>query len=217
MMKSTEFITHNLTNTEKQIILEYNIPEQIISTLQQIKHNCKPYLIQNPSPIASSPLFRGLRTHKTSVTGQVRLDNRKPMSSPQHIHVKMNDIFKEKYGSEFRNAMFCTGRYSMASAYGTVYYIFPEQDFKFLWSPKVYDLYRLYSKYREKLPIQHFIEDNMSILSSYKTTDLVSAIKSENEIMIRAKSYVGLNADFISTEASPDTFKGIEEFLHNDK
>lgn len=116
---------------------------------------------------------------------------------------------KDLYGVKPReSSVFCTGTMNVARDYGYIYAIFPIGDYTYWWSPKVEDLaetYREYDlvfsaiesqlssgdsealpEYKEKLrkSVRRLLAEN-----EYKNTDLTTAIKSKNEIMLKCDSY----------------------------
>jgi hypothetical protein len=100
------------------------------------------------------------------------------------------------------NSIFATGSYSTAKMYSDkVYSIFPVNGFKFTWSPKVNDfpvsgaLARL--KHILKTSGANMDADKQEFLKRYdfRHDGLVSAIISENEIMIHG-NYVALDENY---------------------
>jgi len=90
--------------------------------------------------------------------------------------------------------------------------VFPIGDFKFLWSDSVDDLFVATNKavwyrfpedsaatlpshvMRDALkPEQGLYTDLIRMAATYKTDDMVSAVSSGSEIMIRAASYYGIS------------------------
>lgn len=141
--------------------------------------------------------YRGLSSDQL-ITKRDVLKNRKPKDmdeyTQKHIDEKLFERFKWKPRSE---GLFVTGRYDRASEYGNVYAVFPIGDFKFVWSPEVYDLYEqistldpdnvLYER-RPDLLTRVRVEAN-GLLLSYKDTDITRALKSGNEVTIRCDKY----------------------------
>lgn len=136
--------------------------------------------------------------------------NRKPLHTPQIVHETIDDWMKEKFDHRFRSdAIFVTGFYSAAEAYGDVYSIYPIGDFNFLWSSEIDDLYNdIISILRSKLGISlldiksinnpsskakvnaalNKLDDELEELN-YQDTNLSAGIDSGNEIMIISDSY----------------------------
>jgi hypothetical protein len=76
--------------------------------------------------------------------------------------------------------VFATGALSDTTTYGKYsFIIFPKDGFKFLWSEDVNDFFT-YAQYEE---------DVQEAVVTYKDNDLVGAIRSYNEIMIKCEGY----------------------------
>lgn len=220
-MKSREFITESATELEQALAsssLTDNERMQIAGTVEQIKLHCQPFLNEIEDPFS---LLRGLRpTHEWAVNRPVRLNGRNPMSTPQKLHDELNAEFTKRFGAPFRDSIFCTGSESQARVYGMVFCIFPVGDYQYLWSEKYRDLYQSFDKWRvhyNETPFLDYID-----FDSYQTTGLNEAIQSGsgikstkgNEIMLRTKSYYGLNMNNIhsSRDAGP-ILNAIQDFL----
>ena len=168
---------------------------ELQDAIKIIKRDCKPFLEQFEGRF----LFRGSNSF---VTGKgptkffqkrsVRTD-RKPMNTDDDIHKVTDDWFNEKFGIRGRSgAMFATGNFGEARAYGTVYCIFPIGDFKFVWSPVVKDLFvagRDINSAKDAVP---YLDK-----AGYRDTDFGKAIKSGKEIMIACKEYYMLLAQTV--------------------
>ncbi|NPV12927.1 MAG: hypothetical protein HPY57_14240 [Ignavibacteria bacterium] len=127
-------------------IFEYfgNIEEQkeMISFL--IKRDCEKFLKEG------YPMFRGMNLREPieiikKFDGNINV-TRPPKDTPQHIHKMIGDLFVEKFGWNPRNkGVFATSCYEDATLYneyGDVYVFMPIGDYKYLYNPSVYDLYR---------------------------------------------------------------------------
>lgn len=217
-MKSTEFITEsNLSDIEVAILNKYKIPAELVEVLGAIKQECQPYLAQVDDPVT---LYRGIERHLGwYVHKNVRLEHRDPMSSSLRLHNGLNDAFSEKFGAEFRNALFCTGKKAQAGVYGTPYIIFPAGNFTFIWSDQVRDLYHYYENvvYDET----NHINDAQAFLNNfdpniYTNKGLQDAIYSGNEIMIRCRSFYGINYNTLHSGIISQpraVLQGIREYL----
>lgn len=86
-------------------------------------------------------LFRGMKNAPDS--GKlVPPTNREPRDSNKFFHDSMNNAFKVVFGKPLRScSVFCTGDRSFAKEYGSLYRIYPSDDFEVYWSPKVVDLF----------------------------------------------------------------------------
>lgn len=128
----------------------------------------------------------------------VRKD-RRPTNSGDKEFEMQNTFFKGKFGVNARaEALFCfpdtgAGR-SSASSYGNVFVIFPIGDFKYLWSPKVRDLFV------DSAP-KHYeggqeVADAHLESYAYENDDLPRALKTRNEIMVLCDKYYAIPATY---------------------
>ncbi len=195
-MRATEFLkedTSELARVLKASSMSDDQRTQLIGTVEQIKLHCQPFLNEVEDPFS---LLRGLRPmHAWAINKPVRLDDRHPMSTPQKLHDQINQIFVDKFKEPFRNAMFCTGDHNTAIKYGMPFAIYPVGNYTYLWSPYYRDLYTEYDYYRSANSKEDFIPSVN--WDSYRTTHLNEAMATGNEIMIRTKSYYGLNMNHI--------------------
>jgi len=202
----------------KEFIIEGDIigKERIRNWAKVIKRDCQPYL---KSHNIHNHMLRGLgREMVPFVEKEVRLENRNPLDTSKYLHKSLNDLFTEKYGAPYRNALFVSGAYNLVKDYGRTYKIFPIGEFNYLWGGSD-DLYNEYQNFdidkdkwneyilanpldkndttdlmhrrRIKFKADAFLEyvDELN----YRTTDLAGAIESGYEIMIRCKSYYAIS------------------------
>lgn len=195
-----------------------------IAAAEYIASHCQPYLKAIQYQATTHRLYRGLSTSKLnripfngadiySMPG--RNPGRVPVDSPQVIHDAANQVFKEQFGIPYRDGVFVVGAISVAYGYGDMLgIILPVGEFKFLWSPKVRDLYQFYINSRtealEHTPVdrvwqrmaeypKRFINKLPSL--QYQDTDLVSAINSRHEIMLYCDNCLMLRTDVDSIKA----------------
>jgi len=236
-MKSTEFITEEYNDKIKSILhqageannIEHdtmakiieiannaNLEKTIIETLLKIGQECKFYLKE--AGLEAFSLYRGLESSISTVDKNIRLQGRETQAMSMDLKQYVNEFFTEYYGAPFRDSLFCTGDLQETDNFGYPYVIFPKGNFKYLWSPEVKDMNYKFNAWlhRFKKDIdpnntsQVFINNVLSP-TEYKTTDLPSAIKSKNEIMIRGTGYYGIKLKFIdSTEQKTAIIKIIK-------
>jgi len=205
-MKSTEFITEGLKKQLTQMARQYKIddPEvlQVMKVIVTIGQECRPYLNQVSNPLG---LFRGVDGGGKAIKKRIRLDDREPQGMSRRTQSKVNRAFTDKFGAPFRNSMLCTGDENEAEAFGNLYSVFPIGDFKFLWSPEIYDLNNILWNIEEEQGDVIELDDIIKIVNdgNYKTSDLEDAINSRNEIMIRGQGYYGIE-HYISEFGLPD-------------
>lgn len=171
-----------------------------------IKKHCQPFLQQIDYDVPKYKMFRGYKgSNAAAVSDTINLTNRKPRDTSIEVHNMMNEYFESKFGEPFRNAMFVTGFEAHAEKYGTVFLVFPAGNFTFAWSPRVKDLYVAAGGSGGVDPLSGFAgagtlapeEFNKWMDKKiYSNTDLKSAIKQRNEIMIRGSGYYGINIGY---------------------
>jgi len=162
-----------------------------------IKRDCQPYLSQVKDPMK---LRRGVsRDMNAHETGRP-LFNKKLAHLPDRIprgsymskwHPVVNDYFTLEFGLPFRNSVITTGNQLQSSNFGTDVAVFPIGNFKFLWSPNVYDLNHVYVEWKINGSEQKLL--NALKTANYQTTDLQTAIESNHEIMIWVEEYYTLD------------------------
>jgi len=194
-MKIQELLTENDDELMRDVIdSRYGksfLTEVVPQAAADIKAHCQPYLKEINNDVMNNWLFRGVQNTMSEgwIEKRVRLDDRKSLDTPDHIHRMYNQWFTLNFGQPFRNAIFASGNMNSAADYGMLYMIFPKGDFSYLWSPQIEDLNTLH---RNRMDIS--AEDLFNHLGQvgYTQTDLPKAIKTGNEIMIRSQSYYGL-------------------------
>ena len=148
----------------------------------EIDKNCQPYIrMIKHSPnilVRSDPKLGLYDVHRKFVR-----TNRRPMDMSDDMHNKIDEFFLKKFGWRARsNVVFCKGnkRKKIFS-----FLLFPIGKFKFLWSPKVNDLYNsdLKNMY------SHYYKEWNDIKDTYIDNDFRKALSSEHEIMINCKEY----------------------------
>jgi hypothetical protein len=165
--------------------------------MERLSKDCKPFLNLIGSEVTKYKLYRGMPFMKKAdsmTKKQIRLDDRKPMSSAQVKHDRYNHFFQEEFGAPFRNALFATGSFRMAQYYGAPFMVFPIGKFEWLWSPDVNDMaldirWPAVGGQINVPPSQEVVDDKLPAYAYRHNYDLPKAIKSGNEIMIRCKEY----------------------------
>lgn len=188
--------------TFKQFLNEEHDYSKII---EMIKRDCGPFL----NAAKHKLMFRGvagLHSAQRNIEGRmvyykkdVRKD-RRPLSSGKIDHELMDEWFE----SEFRLTPRSTGLFGIGAkgfdftnSYGSPCIIFPIGPIKYVWSPKVTDIYvnmHIPAEDRETPAIYReavfkFLED-----SNYTDINLDKALETRNEIMVVCSSYYAFPA-----------------------
>ena len=195
----------------KYYINEENKGDDFSKIMNDLFDNCYPFikeLVGNHFSEFDKFLYSGRSNKPKFYRAKIRT-NRRPLDTHPIIHDMIDKVLYEKFGFHARsNALFCTGNAQKAYGYGIVYCIFPVGKYKYIWSPKIEDLYKYFSRKSEEILMK--IEDEKEyykmkeklknkikkIANSYKDTDLRAGIKSGNEIMLWAKEYIALDSLF---------------------
>lgn len=91
-------------------------------------------------------LFRGVKGLRGNIGKVIPTKHRSPTGCSSEMHALLNVAFKKEFGEAVRaEAVFCTGNKSEARDYGTLYKIYPSDDFSVYWSNSIEDLYCLQS------------------------------------------------------------------------
>lgn len=189
--------------------------------METVKSDCAPYLKEINYALSDHMLYRGVvDTTRKYIAKTVRLEDRKPKDIELELHNRINEYFNEKFGAPFRNSIHVTSHEPQAYEYasggdesGSVYIIFPVGNFDFLWSPKISDMLdaamghdlQRYGNYgnteRDVTKLKKYWERfKNEALATYQTTDLIAAINSEHEVMIRCKEYYGIKESTAITD-----------------
>jgi len=219
-MKSKEFIIERKIPDAEEIAHTYNLNSADLKMCFSILKDCQPFLNEVNNNPFKHKLFRGVsRDADTSwadvkqyIHKPIRLENRTPRDASQEFHDGLNKWMTTNFGAPFRNAMFCSGSKFQTHDYGDEYMIFPVGDFKFLWSPSIKDVWSEFAgpfrnHLRKNLEAQdpHTPFNNVNEIADdwfdnyfngdYSNRNLKLAINSRKEVMIRAKSFYGIQFD----------------------
>ena len=218
-MRSIEFTEDDTDDSEAEynameakihdITVKYGLTSEQVNFAWEAMEDCKPYLRQNRTPLTKDIMFRGIHSSMPFLTKKVRLDDRRPLDLVNAVHELLNTAMTKKFGEPFRNALFVTGSGSETSNYGERYIVLPRGDFTFLWSPDVSDIYNHYDNRLQTQSNEDFVKELFSE-NKYSTSQLLNAISSHSEIMIRCGSYYALRVGNTNSWQR----KGMELILH---
>lgn len=172
-------------------------------SVDYINKNCQPFINQIKQMKSPKFVFRGINGVTAPIIKIPRL-NRQPMHTPKVVQEEIDDYFEMLTGIRFRQrGVFCTGSAIFARQYGRPCYVFPKGDFKFLWSPKVRDLYSTLrqdadivsgEEYSSALKLAKMIDNVKQVLPQYHYMDdeFEAAVHSNYEIMIYCAEYLAV-------------------------
>ena len=201
--------------------------KSISPTIKAIKTHCQPYLKEIDNNIEQHKMYRGMRgTDDVVMTGRVRLDGRDPMSTGRDVHRYINRYFQVRYGEQFRNSMFASGKADFAKDYGDLFLVFPRGEFTFIWSPHVIDMFDIDGDIDDAMypgggsMQDDLVVDNKNFFNymdslKYQTTDMKAALQSEKEIMVRTQAYYGINlTQFFARDDYDDDSTGDQDKIN---
>lgn len=119
--------------------------DELTPIIEKIKRDCQPFLSQSKG----LPMMRGVSAKDTTSVPlfseeSVRMDRRPRNSGNQpFFNWSFNAVIQEKFKiPRVRfTSLFCSGSYGSAQYYGVPTFVFPKENFKYLWSPKINDSY----------------------------------------------------------------------------
>jgi hypothetical protein len=129
-MKFNEYI-----NEDNQQIPEIN------RILQKIKDNVDKKFITELKN-SGKFLYRGIPKNTKNIHKIKPRIDRKPKDMQQIHHDSFNEEFKKKFGWNVRSeGVFVSSNLAEIKQYGETYLFFPIGEYKFVWSPKIEDLF----------------------------------------------------------------------------
>ena len=208
-MRLETYLNERLFNQKlsKKKTLEFK-QEQLDMIIPILKQNCSEILSIYKS--SNKMLMRTIKDYKQNPEGRkladmnaqsfiekrMRTGVRKPKDTPVNVHRALNTLFKEKFGWKVRDGIFTA---STVPTWGETYLFFPANKFKFVWSPKYRDLYADLSHKlvnADKKEIEANMKAYKRVVNTFKDNDLVAAIKSNNEVVFKMKTYYLVHAEY---------------------
>jgi len=201
-MKSKDFLNENI---EERLAEQFNIDVYDVLFALEVRKNCQPFLAH----CKSDPfiLYRGVDETDNIIHKDVRLTDRTPLNTPRPAHVQINNYMENNFGAPFRNAMFCVGDVDSADYGAQPYYVFPTNNFKFLWAQN-YKYGDLFMAWQKALRPMGEDLDKFLDYANFSTGNLIEAVQSDNEIMVRCNSYYGMDAQCRITEELTEIMLG---------
>jgi len=198
----------------------------IMQKFEEIQRDCKPFLEAINHDVPNNVLYRGMDDVPKLGTKTARLDSRKPTDSHRADHNDLNNYFNQKYGHPYRNGVFATGAFNMASGYGSVVAMFPIGNFEYIWHKKIMDVYSnilkpsfgqaniYWAKYAQSINADIDIgrmdavadwaktrkpTELLDFMGDYRMNqNLIAGLKSANEIMVWTEKYHFISYRFLN-------------------
>jgi len=197
-------------------LLNY-INEAVVVDMDTVMDNCKQYIkyIDDSKKL----FYRGSQhNYNLGVTKVKPRKDRRPKTSSIKFHDYCDRFFERKFGWRARSEGVFAKTGTIMPTYGTAYIFFPADNFEYLWSPYVSDLFRFEYLINQPELVLHekkpYIVDPFpgtnaktleikpgtnykgvldAILNTYINDDLQSAMKAELEVMFKCTNYYMVN------------------------
>lgn len=178
--------------------------------IEMLLKECEPFLKDLKKAYKSSGksnfLYSGRKSSDFLITKKIR-KNRKPLHTPELIHNKLDDMFKEKFGIKARsNSLFTYTDWYSVDYYGNPYYVFPVgKKYRFIWNNKVGDLFvelekMLKNEFKKKFNVRNIMIPGLKSMFNFIEDGNVYIFKEERgEILFinNIKNIENINSDNI--------------------
>ncbi len=139
-------------------------------------------------------MFRSVKHSVSDIKMFTPRTDRKPLDMDPKFHEVFDKLFYEKFGWKARSEGTFASFFVPAHEYGTPYFFFPFDGYKFLYNPKITDLW-------VKIPLAYNEEDTdeelerrfKKFVDGYKDDDLFEAWRTGCEIMFKCRHYYLVN------------------------
>ena len=166
-------------------------------------------------------IYRGVDKNIKTYQIFTRRKNRIPRDMDDNYHDLFNVKFQQKFGWKARSeGIFTTSNFKNAEGYGHVYIFIPENNYSFIWSNRIIDLWtefssynRLYGSYLSKRETEILNMNDINskevkeiidrLLKTYTDTNIKNAIISGHEIMFNCNAYMLINLKYFEQEILP--------------
>lgn len=183
--------------------------------LEKFKEDCSNYLGMLKGTHGQHLLYRGTHDYPKDFRIETWKERSGPRDSSIEMHDQINAYFKEKFGVEARDWMFCSGHAGDASIYGHRNYtvIFPIGKFQWLTAlnDDAHDMTGFNDRCKaalhdnpatRNLPYDERIQLAIAMMKHkmdkwtwYDSFDIVGSIKAKNEIMFKCDKFYAFAYD----------------------
>ena len=165
--------------------------------VDMIKRDCRPFLETIRPIIGTGKCFvRRIRGSVPFIVKKAARTDRKPLDTDIETHMAFDAAFKDKFGWKARSeGVFTFPAEHYLNAYHGQNIFYPIGEFKFIYSPKVSDLYVALLDDDPEENVKEF-------LSSYTNKNLLRAFKSKKdknlhcEVMFKCAHYYVVNNEY---------------------
>lgn len=184
--------------------------KDVFKALSKVKTDCQPW-IKNAMAKAKPTnrlVYRGMDTSEVIIKKKVR-KNRRPKDSHIYSHKLANDWFKVNFGWRPRSeSVFVNPYYPDVTGYGNKRFaIFPIGRFKYIWSPKIFDMVHMLGQTfglddimdYEEFKRSDFAEKIIKNIdqAGYTDKNIGKALEKDAEIMIGCDYYYGIEVQYL--------------------
>jgi len=150
-------------------------------------------------------LYRGIHgkgSYGDFIEKTMRTTVRRPRNTDKKTHIRLNKVFKEKFGWKVRDGISTSPNRFQTNLYGHPFIFFPTNRYKFCYSSKIHDLFTDL----KKQPIgsddkEWEIKEMRSIkrlVNKYTDKNLESVFnKKQGEVMFKVKKYYLLDKKYL--------------------
>jgi hypothetical protein len=156
-----------------------------------IKRDCSESL--SAMQLTGKVLYRGFRSAPSAAFKGASRDNRTPYSRRQFVKEFNSELAEIGIETNRTNSISTSSKSTDASIFGQLYYLFPIDGFKFMWSPRIDDFgdhfmdYDYLSLAKSSFGIPR--NENFAAVLEYTDKDFAKALDSEHEISIHGQYY----------------------------
>jgi hypothetical protein len=167
----------------------------IEDVVKVIKRDCKPFLKELEKVKNQGLLWRGSNQNITEYKKIKTRKDRRPKDTPKDVHDILDELFFKKFGWKVRSeGVFAHKVKGVVDHYGIPYIFFPIGKYRYVWHPKIKDLYnridfdyKLQSKMYNLKKIKEFAEN---VIEGYENSGLWIYFESKSgEITFQCESY----------------------------
>ena len=116
--------------------------EDINKMILKIYFSCLPFLKELRKNGIKNFLYRGTNKSLKNMSMIIPRKNREPSDMRLGVHNELDNLFKKRFGWKPRSeGVFATFNYHIANEYGNPYLFFPIGEYKYIFSPKIEDLF----------------------------------------------------------------------------
>jgi len=150
-------------------------------------------------------LYRGIYSKQDKsdfIEKEMRTTVRKPRNTDKKTHIRLNKVFKEKFGWKVRDGLSTSPNRFQTNMYGQAFVFFPTNNYKFCYSSEIFDLFRNLRKQPVGSDDKEWeVKEMRSIkrlVNKYTDKNLESVFnKKQGEVMFKVKKYYLLHNRYI--------------------